>query len=84
MSDCYYEECPICKKDTDDGKLCRSCIKNLMTNKLVDEKCNRCLKNSTFVLCVDCHEDPAFYCVDCYDTEKSYGDLLYTKCCGCL
>ena len=84
ICDCYYDKCPICEKIINMGRPCDKCRASLISKKTVTERCKKCCRESSFVVCVRCKKTNAYFCIDCYDDNKMSKGKFYTYCAMCV
>lgn len=81
--DCYYDRCPICEKVLSNGRPCKDCKETLIEHETSIGQCKKCGDENLFVICTDCNENNAYFCINCYDNDKRNYGRLYTLCSQC-
>ena len=81
---CYFDSCPICTNVLSCGRPCNKCRTKLENNTTNIKHCKKCGREATFVLCLECNEENAYFCTNCYDNNKMSNGKFYTHCAMCL
>ncbi len=84
ICDCYFDKCPTCEKVINMGRPCDKCRLFLSNKKTVTTRCKKCMRDSTFVVCVMCKKNPAYFCIDCYDNNRRSKGKFYSYCAECF